>query len=138
MTVELDQAHAAAGLNLLRADTALTVHDGRVPDGAVPPYVVVYTTVEWPTDDPDNGIDHLSTTCVTRWFCHCVGSNAAAARAVAGRVRVALLDVRPPIPGRVCERIKSEAASAPPRRDESTGRLVMDAVQVYRMRSRPA
>src|SRR5690242_12112005 len=101
MTDGLDQALANAGLNLLRADTSLTVFDGRVPPGARPPYVQVYTTVDRPDADEDNSADGRSRVWVARWICHCVGAgdDASAARAVAQRVRTQLLDQRPTIPG---------------------------------------
>jgi hypothetical protein len=136
--VEAD--HAEAGLALLAAVPALTVYDGALPGSAtdvLPPYVLVYTTVEWPDGDEDNSLDGLSGTCVTRWYCHCVGGTAAAARAVANQVRSALLDVRPPVPGRNCNLIRQDSA-LPPARDESLARVVMDAVVVYRLETRPA
>lgn len=133
----LDQAHAAAGIDLLRANAALRVHDGVVPGGQeAPPYVLVYTHIEWPKRDPDNALDGSSGTCVVRWYCHQIGANAAAARAVGDQVRSTLLDVRPTIAGRVCERIEQEAA-VPPVREETLGPVVMDAVAVYALRTRP-
>lgn len=135
--VEAD--HAEAGLALLQANAALTVYDGALPADKTdlnPPWVLVYTTVEWPEADPNNGLDGRSGTCTARWYCHCVGSNAAAARAVTHQVRSSLLDVRPTVTGRVCGLIRQESA-VPPQRDESLGRVVMDAVVVYRLETRP-
>ncbi len=133
----LDQAHANAGLNLLTADTDLTVHDGRVPDGAEPPYVLVYTVIDWPEVSDGHALDSLDESVTVRWYCHCVGRTAAAARAVAMRVRAALLNQRPTVTGRTAGIIRQES-TLPPTRDESTGRLVMDAVAVYRLDTRPA
>jgi hypothetical protein len=135
-----EQAHAAAVLALLDADNvppALVVYDGAVPANTVPPYVIVYTHVEQLPDGAGNAIDGTSKTAVARYYCHCVGGNAAGARAVAQRVRAALLDVRPTIAGRVCGLIREEQ-SIPPARDESTLALVMDAVHIYRLRTDPA
>jgi hypothetical protein len=136
-----EQVHADAGLNLLRAvvspTPALVVYDGKVPDGATAPYVVVYTHVEQPRDAEGNALDGTSKTVTARWICHCVGGDGIAARAVAQRVRGALLDVRPVIAGRECGLI-SEEQSLPPTRDETTGALVMDAVRIYRLRTEPA
>jgi hypothetical protein len=142
-----EQAVAAAVLTLLRTSGSppLTVHDGEVPTDPVtgrsdpPPYVLVYTTYEHPegTGGAGNTVDGQSKTAHARFYCHCVGDNGQAARAVAGRVRTALLDVRPVVAGRTCGLIKEEQA-LPPERAERTGRLVMDAVRVYRVRTDPA
>ncbi len=136
MTDGFDQALANLGLDLLRADTSLTVYDGKVPTGAVPPYCLVYTTVERPSEDEDNAFDNRSRVWVVRWYCHCVGSgdDASAARAVAQRVRTQLLDVRPTLSGFALSMIRQEVNN-PPDRDESTGKLMMDAVSVYRLRA---
>lgn len=135
MTDGLDQAFVNAGLDLLRADTALTVFDGAVPNPyPAPPYVLVYTYISRPSDDPDNSADGQSRVWVARWICHCVGANATAARAVAQRVRTALLDVRPTVAGLSCGLIRWEE-SQPPGRDETTGSLVMDAVEIYSLRA---
>ena len=70
-------------------------------------------------------------------YCHCAGGNQIAARAVAQRVRAALLDVTPTVTGRKCWPIRREAGQLVDR-DESTGLLVMDGVSVYRLESVPA
>lgn len=139
MTDLLDELHAQAGLDLLEANAALVVFDGKVPDPTPnPPYVLVYTVVEWPSGDGGfaNALDHLSVTCRTTWYCHCVGLTAAAARAVGMQVRSSLLDKRPTIAGRECGLI-AQIETVPPQRDETTGRLVMDAIGVYQMTSAP-
>lgn len=136
MTDGLDQALANAGLALLQADTSLTVYDGQVPNPTpAPPYCVVYTTVNRPSDDPDNAADGLSRVWSAAWIVHAVGGNAIAARAVQQRVRTALLDVRPVIAGLSCGRIRMDPDSPPPQRDETTGVVVMDAVSTYRLRA---
>lgn len=131
----LDQALVNAGLDLLRADPALTVHDGYLPAGAHPPYVLVYSYITRPEVDPDRALNGLSGVWVVRWVLHNVGGglDASAARAVAQRCRTALLDKRPTIPGLSCGRIRLEDAQ-PPQRDETAG-LVMDAVTVYKLRA---
>lgn len=140
ITDGLDQAITNAGLNLLRADLgppALVVYDGKVPNGATPPYVVVYAILSRPSEDPDNALDGRTRVWVARWICHCVGGgeDAVAARAVQQRVRTALLDVRPSVAGLTCGPIRTEGDEQPPQRDESTGALVMDAVVTYRVRA---
>jgi hypothetical protein len=138
VTDGLDQALANAGLALLAADPALTVYDGAVPsptpDVSAHPWVLVYTTVSRPTGDPDNPLNGRSGVWVARWILHCVGGNAVAARAVAQRARTQLLDVRPVIAGLSCGLIRWDE-SLPPQRDETTGVLVMDAVETYSLRA---
>lgn len=138
MTDGLDQALVGVGLTLLGADTSLTVYDGKVPDPTpdidANPYVLVYSYVSRPSEDPDNSLLGRSGVWVARWICHCVGGNAAAVRAVAQRVRTQLLDVRPTVAGLSCGLIRWED-SQPPQRDETTGVLVMDAVEVYALRA---
>lgn len=135
MTDGLDQAIANAGLALLQADTSLVVCDGVVPAGTSPPYALVYTTVNRPSEDPDNSADGLSRVWSAAWIVHSVGGNAAAARAVAQRVRTALLDVRPVVTGLSCNKIRMDPDSPPPQRDETTGVVVMDLVQTYRLKA---
>jgi hypothetical protein len=132
----LDQALIEAGLALLAADTDLVTYDGAVPNPTpAPPYCVVYSTISRPSDDPDNSADGRTRVWVARWIIHCVGANAASARAVAQRVRTQLLDARPVIAGLECGLIRMEGDAQPPRRDETTGALVMDVVQTYRLRA---
>ena len=143
ITDGLDQALANAGIALLQADLgppALVVYDGVVP--ASPDtnrgYVLVYTSVSRPSDDPDNSGDGKTRVWVARWICHCVGGTATSARAVAQRVRTALLDVRPTVTGFSASAvgpIRMEGDSQPSQRDETTGVLVMDTVEVYRLRA---
>jgi hypothetical protein len=136
MTDGLDQAVANAGLALLQADTGLVVFDGGVPNPTpTPPYALVYTTVARPSDDPDNSGDGRSRVWNAAWIVHCVGANAASARAVAQRVRTQLLDVTPVITGLSCNRIRMDPDAPPPQRDETTGVVVMDLTQTYRLRA---
>lgn len=136
MTDGLDQAIINAGLALLTADASLVVFDGAVSNPTpTPPYVLVYATVDRPGEDPDNPLNGQSRVWVARWICHCVGGNASAARAVAQRVRTALLDVRPVIAGLSCALIDMEPDGQPPQRDETTGVLVMDQVKTFRLKA---
>lgn len=131
------QAHADAYLALLRADTALTVCDGSVPQGTVPPYVLVYLADDDPENPDSRSLVGGSARYLVRAYCHCVGGDQIAARAVAQRVRARLLDVVPVVAGRLCFPIRREY-SVPPQPDETTGTVVMDAVSVYRLESVPA
>ena len=135
MTDLLDQALIGAGLDLL-TDAGLTVYDGAVPnptpDVRDEPYVLVYTTIDRPGDDPSKALDGRSGVWLARWICHCVGANQIAARAMAQQVRTALLDQRVSVPGLATGLIEMEQAN-PPLRDESTGPVVIDAVVVFRL-----
>lgn len=127
------QDHADAFLALLRADAGLTVYDGAAPTGAAPPYVLAYILRETPDGllAPDRvPLTGRSMAANLMAYCHCVGGNATAARAVAARVEAVVLDVTPVVTGRVCWPIRWREGS-PPRRDEDTGPLVMDLVDVY-------
>jgi hypothetical protein len=135
MTDGLDQALVNAGLTLLRADASLTVYDGVVPSPTpAPPYVVVYTTVSRPVEAPSDALAlaGLSNHWTVSWYCHCVGGDATAARAVAQRVRTQLLDVRPVVAGLSCGLIR-QTDSQPPTKDETTGVLVIDQIRVFEL-----
>jgi hypothetical protein len=134
----LDDQHARAILDLLTADEGLVSFDGRVLDGTEPPYVNTYIAIKRPAGlaGVANALDGLSSTCVVEASCHCVGATAAAARAVAMRVRAALLDQRPTITGRAVGLIR-QVENIAPVRDETTGRLVMDALCIYSLTTAP-
>lgn len=131
--------HAAAVLALLDAVNdvpALNVHDGKVPSNTDPktaPYVLVYFDSNDPEFDKEAAPYRFEMTAV----CHSVAGSAKAARMVADRVRTALLGVTLSVVGRACFPITREAGT-PPDRDESTGSLVMDQVDIYTVRSIPA
>jgi hypothetical protein len=135
MTDGLDQLLAASAITLLQADPVLTVLDGFAPPATEPPYVLVYTSLGRPSADPDNSIDGRSRVFTARWYCHCVGGDAKAARAIAQRVRTQLLDVRPVIAGLECGLIREQPDPPTPIRDEMTGSLVMDAICIYELRA---
>ena len=136
----LDDDHATAILGLLDANPLLT---GKVYDGALPtprpslPYVVVYLHIEQLPGEPGNALDGVSAQVTLRATCHCVGGDAAAARAVGFQVKTALKDVTPTIADRSCGQIGQES-TAPPVKDETTGVLVMDQVAVYKLITHPA
>jgi hypothetical protein len=134
VTDGFDLAMRAAGIALLQADASLTVITGPVPTGQRPPYVRVYSNVEWLSEDLNNALDGLTGRAVVRWTCHCVGGNDEAAIKVAERVRTQLLDQRPAITGMQPGLIRYEQdAGAQPFVDESTGVAVVDAIHVYRL-----
>lgn len=135
MTDGLDLVLTSVALDLLTADVLLKVYDGVVPAVATRPYVLVYSSLTRSSEDPDNAADGLTRVWMARWICHCVGESASAARKVAERVRTALLDVQPTVPGLSCGLIRMEGDSLPPERDETTGVPVMDAVVTYRLRA---
>lgn len=135
-------AHAQAVLNLLDADNGpppLVFFDSFVPVNTNPPYVVVYfayTSPEAGLDTQTSTLEGSSLRVDCFAYCHCVGSNAAASRSVAARVRTALLDVAPTVTGRATFPIR-HVENQPASRDESTGSLVIDQVDVYRLSSVP-
>jgi hypothetical protein len=136
----VDQLHAQAVLALLDADNtspALVVLDGKVPTAQLPPYVLVYFSDHDPDDAESRKLPGASTRHVTRAYCHSVGGDQTAARAVAVRVRTALLDVIPTVAGRVCWPIRREEGQ-PVQRDEQTGAAVWDKVDLYRVESLPS
>lgn len=133
------QAHATAFLDLLRADAVLTVYDGQVT-GTADHYALVYTFRQLPGGllSPDKtALDGATTTVDMRFYVHCVGADAIAARAVQGRVENAALDVTPFVVGRACFPIRwIEGSQA--ERNEDTLALVVDHVDVYSLVSVPA
>lgn len=132
------QDHADAVLGLLRADTLLTVYDGAAT-GTADHYVLVYTFRQLPSGllTPDKtSLTGSSTTVDMRFYCHCVGSDSVAARAVQARVQTALLDVTPAVAGRTCFPIRwLEGQQA--QRNEETLALLVDSVDVYGLTSVP-
>lgn len=137
----VEQEHATAILGLLAdappVSPALVVYDGKSPDNPAnlaPEYVLIYMY----TTRPDgSALTNTSDRAVTHAICHCVGGDAIAARAVAGRVAAALLDVRPLIAGRTCFPIRDDGTQ-PPRRDESIpGTVFMNQQCMYRLESVP-
>lgn len=137
----VEQQHADAILALLAAapgSPALVVYDGKVPDPptvVTPPYVLVYLSTTTPEG---TSLTNEQDRAVTRAYCHCVGADAKAARAVAGRVAAALLNAQVTISGRTCQPIRDDDSGSPPDRDETTGVLVMDRLAIYRLESLPA
>lgn len=125
---------------MLYAITNHTTYDGKVPDGIKPPYTVVYFTIQTPGGEqaPD-AVDLVGDSDVINLniYAHNVGGNAQAARNMSWKVRAALLNVKPVVAGRVCHPIR-QVDGAPPVKDESTGTLIMDLADVYRLRSVPA
>lgn len=150
MALNILQLHAQAYIDLLAADDvapALVVLPGGVPRDPVsgkpsvaPPYVVVYFGFRTPkaSDEPDKvGLEEAASSALyTVAACHSVGGNQHAALAVGGRVRAALLGVTPVIAGREVGPIKP-ADSAPVQRDETTGVMVADLVDVWEFLSLP-
>lgn len=135
MSDQLDELHTQAGIARLQADSTLVVvADTPIGVNQAPPYVRVYVHIERPADHHGNKLSGTSDAYVVRWYCHCVGANDTSSRAVAMRVRSALLDYRPTITGRDCGLIRMES-SVPPQRDESTGVMVIDTLQIFTMSS---
>jgi hypothetical protein len=130
---------ADAFLAQLRTDASLPVFDGKVT-GTPAKYALVYFYIETPDGlaAPDAVPLTFDSDVIDAFaYVHCVGGDATGARAVSGRVRNAVLNRRLTVSGRDCNPIRWSQGS-PPRRDEETGPLVMDQVDVYTFRSIPA
>lgn len=135
------QAHVNAVLALLSASVPATtgVYDGAVPDSPAGQYVVTdfYLATPDGLQAPDAvSLNFDSDVVDLQIYCHCVGGDAAASRAVSAQVRVALLNVTPVVVSRLCHPIRHRE-SAPPQRDEQTGRLSLELTDVYGFRSVP-
>lgn len=136
------QLHAAALLDRLAfaaGSLALVVLDGHVPDGQLPSYALVYLQFRRLTATEAPALTALtldSTAYQVDAYIHSVGDNARASRAVANRVELQLLNWRPVIAGRSCTPLR-QIESVPANRDEATGPLVVDSVDVYRFTSVP-
>jgi hypothetical protein len=134
------QDHTAAVMALLAADSQLTTYDGAVPKTPAAQYALVYFYIETPDGQtaPDKiSLTYASNAINVRAYVHCVGSTPSAARAIAGRVRQALLDVTPTVAGRSCWPIRW-IEGQPPQRDEETLQSVFDLVDVYGFSSVPS
>lgn len=129
-----DNPHAAALLALLHSNPLLTVYDERVPETPASAYVRPYVNeLARIGDDLTMGPTEAKV-----WVsCHCVADTAKGARIVANNVRATLLGVRLNVTGWLCWQIHHEQ-SIPPQRDESTGRLVMDQIDVYSLVTKQA
>lgn len=132
------QAHANAFLGLLVGAPDFPVFDGSLPQVTpAPPYVLVYFASNRPSDAGGNTLKGTSDVFALRATVHCVGGNQTAARGVAAWVESCVLDKRPAVAGRNPGLIKQDD-SRDPDKDETTGPVVMDAVQLYRWSTQPA
>lgn len=125
--------HAAAVMALLDPDPVWSPYDGALPNPTPAlPYWVVYFASAW----PDLNFRGVTKTFQLRIYVHNVAGNGDAARKGSDRARALLLDVRPAVAGRTCYPIRWEE-SQPPQRDDTTGAVVMDAVDTYLLASVP-
>lgn len=145
MTDGFDNALVNGGLALLAADVSLVVYPGGVPQPIPPappippPYVVVYSSVEWPFGDSD-ALDGIAGTPTVRWICHSVGGGPGstpataeqAARAIGQRVRTQLLNKRLVVAGLNLGLIRQESSGGVPQPVYETGDPVMDLRATYR------
>lgn len=134
------QDHFDAFLALAEAapgSPSLVVLDGKVDDGVVAPYSLVYFAIETPdgTLAPDKISLTLASTAINcRAVVHSVGADpqsARAARAVAGRFRAAVLDRTLSVAGWSCFPIRWLEGMPPQRNEEIPGSTVFDQVDVY-------
>ncbi len=127
-----DDPHIAGYLALL-AGIPHTVYREKIPTGAVRPYVRAYFFVEYPESE---SMTHTSDRAIAWAYLHCVANNDTASSIAAKAVRDVLMDAKPTVAGRACFPIRLDH-SQPPQPDESTGQLVMDQVDVYRLETVP-
>lgn len=134
------QDHCDAFLALARAATgspSLVVLDGMVASGMTPPYALVYFAIETPDGltVPDwLSLTLASTAINARAIVHSVGAEPEApraARAVAGRVRAAVLDQTLTVAGWSCNPIRWLEGMPPQRNEDVPGSAVFDQVDVY-------
>lgn len=131
----MNRVHAAPFLVALKGQgsPAMKVSDGSVDPKTLPPYVIVYFSATTPeATSLEDAYDRVEATAIV----HYVGSNAEACRLLADRGWDALIGRVPEIAGRMCGPIRL-VDSQPPRRDESTGVLIVDQVDVYQYVSVP-
>lgn len=135
----LYEDHVTAFLALLTG-AGLTAYDGQVDDDPAATYVLVYSYFETPDGlaAPD-AVSLMAASVVLdpRMYVHCVGSTSASARAIAARVRAAVLDVAPSIAGRTCFPIRWREGQPVRRDEEIPGTPVFDQAEVYGWRSLP-
>lgn len=129
------QDHVDAVLALPKP-AALVVLDGEVPKGQLPPYVLLYFADGNPRLPSAQPLTGASIRYLLRIYAHCVGGDQKASRAVSQMARTWLLDVIPTMVGRTCFPIRAEDGQ-PTQRDETTGVVVQDKVDVYRLESIP-
>lgn len=131
-----------AVLELLGADSNLRVFEAKVPVDATtgkpfaPPYVVLYP----PGPDGQAMVANLTGQSIDfdgEWQTTTVGLEADSVRVVQARVRAALVDRRPSIPGRVSFPIR-HAGAQPARRDDDVQPPVLYATDQWRCMSVPA
>lgn len=143
------QDHCDAFLTLLTGALvapALKVFDGVVNQEALrgsatfdtdPPYVLVYFQMETPDGEavPDwMSLTLASTAINARAIVHSVGGepqSSRAARAVAGRVRAAVLDQKLTVSGWSCNPVRWVEGQPPQRNEDVVGAAVFDQVDVY-------
>jgi hypothetical protein len=131
------QLHANAFLALLQPGGGPPVHDGKVPQGAVTPYLLVYFDDGDPEEADSRPLKGASERHVTRCIVHGVGVTGSSARAMQQFARTQLLDIVPTVTGRRCLPIRREDGQ-PTIRDETTGASFFDSVSTYRLESVPA
>jgi len=124
----------ATGLVVFPGPNGVAAGEQLVPEGTRPPYVAVhFARPPGQSEDLGEGTSRM----VVRAYCHSVGATDISARAVAQRVADALLDAYLSVAGRSCFPVRHESSQSVPD-DESTGRRVVDLVDVYRLESAPA
>lgn len=133
MSDSLTELHILAFVALLE-DAGLTVYRGEADDDPTLPYVVLFTdTGRRSGERPavSDVIDMLGQVTA-------VGRSDWQAKWAAGKARDALVDVRPVIAGRACDRIKHPVSRPVERDDDDPAERLFYGVDQYRLRSTAA
>lgn len=125
--------HGLAVKALLDAEPLLRVFAEKVANLTKPPYVRLFVSVDRETGE---GLCGTSDTAYFRVTTHSVGQDDEGAWMVTDLVRPRLLDIAPVVAGWSTSRMHHETG-VEPRPDESTGGLVLDAIDVWTFMSTP-
>lgn len=130
--------HAQA-VRTLFTPSGLTPLDGAVTEGETPPYLLVafrFSTPDAEAEPDKTDLSFNQTAVAVEITCHSVATTTTGARAIADRVRSALLNATPTVAGRSCFPVR-HIDGQEPRRDESTQATIFDQIDVYRFTSVP-
>lgn len=114
--------------------TGLNVYVSKAPSGAAMPYVVLHPD-QGSTES--TGFDGVTDWRTWRYITHSYGTDAEQTEWAAERVEAGLLDKRPIVEGRICDRVRKES-NVPVNRDEDSSSTVFLARDVWVFHSIPA
>lgn len=115
------------------AGTAIAVHEGKAPNQAATPYLVLYGD---PGFEDENDLTNASVLLSMTVLVRAVGSTAREALGAADVAKAALLDTTPTVDGRSCWPIRS--GTSQPVRQESEDPDLFAAVKTFSLQSIPS